>query len=89
MDQQQPTEAVAGELLSVEVGEPVRHYTSGGPRGLAGDSNHPELVHDAIALKWFIGSPAGSLEGHALVRWVDDGTYHVANINDLLYRPEE
>jgi hypothetical protein len=85
MDQPQ-TEPVMGELLSTPEGEPVKHYESGGPRLTAGSGSRPELVHDAIVLKWFVGSPAGSVEGMALVRWLDDGTYHVANIGDLLYR---
>jgi hypothetical protein len=79
MDDYQPH-----ELLSAQTGEPVAHYESG---RLDGQQMVAEHVHDGVVVHWDVSSPAGSIEGHAIVRW-DDGTYHVVNINDLLFRPE-
>jgi hypothetical protein len=78
----QTGEVIAGELLSVTAGEPVQHYEGG---MLDGQQMLAEHVHDGTVVHWDISSPAGSIEGHAIVRW-EDGTYHVANIKDLLFR---
>lgn len=69
----------------LDTGERVTHYAAGRYNA----QQVAEQTHDGVVLEWVISSPAGSIEGHAIVRWIEDGTYHVVNIEDLLYRPPE